>query len=156
MKEIRELLAEHPFFEGLELHDLDYIAGCAHNDAFKAGQTIFREGEPANSFYIIRQGDVTLVTRAGPRGPLAVQTLHDGDVLGWSWLIPPYQWQFEARANDATRVTVFDGACLRGKCEATPRLGYELMKRFAAEMVRRFSQTRLQLLDVYGAQSDGG
>lgn len=154
MKEIADLLAEHAFFEGLDKGDLEYIAGCARNEVFEAGATLFREGEPADRFYIIRHGEVALMLRGGARGLLTVQTLHDGDVMGWSWLIPPYTWQFEARTNQTTRVTTFNGACLRDKCEAMPKLGYELMKRFAGELVRRFSQTRLQLLDIYGNGAD--
>ncbi len=150
MKDIEQMLAEHPFFGGIEHADLAYLAGCAHNEIFEPGKTIFREGKPANAFYIIRQGDVALMLRDAPRGPLTIETLHEGDVMGWSWLFPPYQGRFDARANTITRVTTFDGTCLRKKCEQTPRLGYELMKRFAGSMADRFTQTRMQLIDVYG------
>lgn len=155
MKDIEHLLADHNFFRGMDQADLACIAGCAHNETFEPGQTIFREGQPANTFYIIRQGDVALMLRDNSRGPLTIQTLHDGDVLGWSWLFPPYQCRFEARANTVTRVTTFDGACLRNKCEQTPKMGYELMKRFAGALVDRFAQTRMQLIDVYGKLADG-
>jgi CRP/FNR family cyclic AMP-dependent transcriptional regulator len=150
MKTIDRLLAEHPFFRGMDPGHLETLSGCAHNERFDAGDIIFREGEEAGRFFIIREGDVALMLHAGSSGSLTVQTLHDGDVMGWSWLMPPYRWHFDARANSATRVTTFDGACLRAKCEADPRLGYELMKRFSMEMHRRFAATRMQLLDVYG------
>ena len=150
MKDIEQLLSEHPFFEGMEHADLGYIAGCAHNEVIEAGKMVFREGQPANTFYIIRRGDVSLIMHDAPRGPLTVETLHEGDVLGWSWLFPPYRWRFDARANTTTHVTVFDGKCLRGKCEDSPRLGYQLMKRFAGSMADRFTQTRIQVMDVYG------
>ena len=151
-KNIDQILAEHPFFAGLEPADLEYLAGCAWNEAIAEGQTIFRAGEPANRFYLIRHGEVALQLHAGSRGTLTLQTLHDGDILGWSWLFPPHRWQFDARANRTTRLTAFDGACLRGKCEENTRLGYELMKRFSGMLVRRFQETRLQLLDVYGKE----
>lgn len=154
MKDIEHLLAEHNFFKGMEPADLAYIASCAHNETFEPGQTIFREGQPANAFYIIRQGDVALMLRDSSRGALTIQTLHEGDVLGWSWLFPPYQWRFESRANTLTRVTTFDGECLRNKCEQTPKMGYELMKRFAGALIERFMQTRMQLIDVYGKLED--
>ena len=76
----------------------------------------------------------------------------DEDVLGWSWLIPPYRWRFDARAIDLTRAIALDGKCLRGKCDQDPRLGYELLKRVAAIMAERLHATRLQMLDVYGAR----
>ena len=154
MKHITDILAEHPFFAGLGAGDLATIAGCAWNETFDPGAVIFREGEPADRFYLVRGGDVALRIHAGSRGALTVQTLHGGDILGWSWLIPPYRWQYDARANTTARLTAFDGTCLRGKCDEDPRLGYELMKRFSGEMVRRFQATRLQLLDVYGKQPD--
>jgi hypothetical protein len=81
---------------------------------------------------------------------VVIGTLEAGEVLGWSWLFAPYHWHFDARAVGVVRATAFDGACLRGKCDDDPRLGYELMRRFAAVMIDRLQWTRLQLLDVYG------
>jgi CRP/FNR family cyclic AMP-dependent transcriptional regulator len=150
MKTIEQLLSEHKFFSGMDKGHVETIAGCAHNEQFPAGAVLFREGDEARRFFIIREGDIALMLHAGSSGSLTVQTLHEGDILGWSWLMPPYQWHFDARANTATRVTIFDGECLRAKCEADPRLGYELMKRFSVEMHDRFMATRMQLLDVYG------
>ena len=79
-----------------------------------------------------------------------IETLHDGDVVGWSWLFPPHRWHFDGRATAPTSLIAFDGACLRGKCDADHELGYQLMRRFAASIVERLQATRLQLLDVYG------
>lgn len=155
MKDLEQMLADHSFFKGMDHADLTYIAGCAHNEVIEAGSMIFREGQPANAFYIIRQGDVSLVMRDAPRGPLTIETLHEGDVLGWSWLFPPYRWRFDARANSTARLTVFDGKCLRGKCDESPKLGYQLMKRFAGSMADRFTQTRIQVMDIYGKADDG-
>lgn len=154
MKSIEALLAGHPFFGDMHAADLATLSGCAWNEHLVAGQPVFREGGAADHFYIVRSGRIALLTHAGNRGWLTLETLHDGDVLGWSWLIPPYRWQFDARAVADTRVTAFDGACLRGKCEADTRLGYDLVKRFAAELARRTRSARLQLLDVYGDQRE--
>ncbi len=87
------------------------------------------------------------------RPPLVLQTVGAGDILGWSWLIPPYHWMFDAVALEPTRTIALDGRCLRGKCEADRVLGYELLKRFAHIMEQRLQATRLQLLDLYGGQS---
>lgn len=150
MREISTLLREHPFFTALPDRDVDLIAGCASNAVFQPGEHVFREGGPADHFYVLRFGRVVTEIHDPGRGPITIQTLGPGDVLGWSWLFPPYRWQHDARAVELTRALAFDGACLRAKSEADPRLGYELMKRFARVVVERLEHTRMQLLDVYG------
>ncbi len=129
------------------------IVGCAANVRFEAGEYIFREGEDANQFYIIRHGKVALELFTPERGVLTIQTLGAGDVLGWSWLFPPYRWRFDARALELTRAIALDGTCLRNKCDEDHNLGYELVKRFAQIIIERLQATRLQLLDVYDAQA---
>ncbi len=109
-----------------------------------------RDGDEANTFYVLRHGTVALETFVPTRGPVTIETLEAGEVVGWSWLFPPYRWHFDARALSLVRATVFDGACLREKCEADPRLGYDLMSRFAQVVIERLQSTRLRLLDVYG------
>lgn len=153
MKTLEETLAEHPFFHGLEPHYLQLAVGCASNVRFDAGEFIFREGEEANHFYLIRHGKVSLEVFAPNRGSLVIQTLEEGDILGWSWLIPPYQWRFDAKAIELTRAIALDGKCLRGKCEEDHDLGYELLKRFAAILGQRLDATRFQLLDLYGVNA---
>jgi CRP-like cAMP-binding protein len=150
MQSIAELLQEHPFFEGLEPEYIALIAGCGENVAFRDDEFIFREGEPAERFYIIRHGRVALQTHVPGRGPLVIETISEGDVLGWSWLFPPYRWSSDARAVTVTRAVALDGVCLRGKCDADPLLGYELMRRFARIIMDRLSATRVRLLDIYG------
>jgi CRP-like cAMP-binding protein len=147
---IDELLEQVPAFSGLSADQLDLIAGCGFNRIFGAGEQLMREGEPANEFFAIRHGTVALETFVPQRGAVTIETLHGGDVLGWSWLFPPYRTMFDARALGVVRTIAFDGACLRGKCEEDPKLGYALMKRFTGVIVERLQATRLRLLDVYG------
>jgi CRP-like cAMP-binding protein len=147
---IRDLLARHEFFLGLDSDHLDLIAGCGTNEHYEPGAFILREGEAANHFYVLRTGAVMIEIHAAPRGALAVETLGPGDVLGWSWLVPPWRWHFDARVVEPTSAIALDGACLRRKCDADPKLGYELMKRFVGVIMERLQATRLQLLDVYG------
>jgi len=147
---IGELLATHPFFAGLGADDVALLAGCGRNVQFDAGEKIFREGEPADQFYVIRHGLVAIEIMSPTAGAVVLETLRDGDVLGWSWLFPPYRWTFDARALEATRATELDGACLRGKCEHDPRLGYDLMRRFAGIVLDRLQAARVRLLDLYG------
>ena len=150
LQSIEQLLAGHPFFSGLPQPDVSFIAGCGRNVVFQAGAYIFREGEPADQFYILRHGRVALEIFAPERGPIVVETVDEGEVLGWSWLFPPYRWSFDARAIDLTRAVALDGACLREKCDDDPRLGYELTRRFVPILVGRLEATRIRLLDLYG------
>ncbi len=150
MKSLDEIVAESPVFAGLDRDHLELIAGCARNTGFEAGQYLFHENDPADSFYLVRRGRVLLETFVPGRGALTVETVDEGDVVGWSWLFPPYRWHFDARALDLVRAVVFDGACLRGKCDDDHTLGYELLGRFSPVMLERLQATRLQLLDVYG------
>lgn len=150
MKELTQLINEAPAFAEMGSDHLELIAGCAHNESFKQGDYLLREGEEANTFFIIRKGHVALETFVPERGALTIETIESGDLLGWSWLVPPYRVDFDARAVETTRVTSFDATCLRGKFDDDPALGYELMKRFVPVIVERLQATRLQLLDVYG------
>jgi CRP-like cAMP-binding protein len=151
---LEPLLRGHAFFAGLDPAYLPLLAGCASNEVFPSGSFLFREGGPAQTFYLLREGTVALEISAPGRGPLVVQTLREGDVAGFSWLIEPHRWEFDGRAVDRVRAVRMDGTCLRGKCEDDPRLGYELMRRFAALTTSRLQATRLQLLDVYGHAHD--
>jgi CRP-like cAMP-binding protein len=145
-------LAAHPFFQGLGEPQLETVVGCAANVKFEPGDFIYREGAPADRFYVLRGGKVALEIFVPGRGAVAIETIEEGEVLGWSWLIPPYQARFDARALTQVRALAMDGACLRGKCDQDPALGYELMKRFAQLMLQRLEATRVQLLDLYGSQ----
>ena len=149
MRTVDELIAEAPVFAGLGAGRLAFIAGCGRLGHAPAGAYLFREGDPADGFYLLRAGMLALEVAAPGREPLTVETFHAGDVVGWSWLFPPYRWQFDGRAVEALRLVAFDGVCLRGKCEADHELGYELMRRFAGAAVERLQATRRQLLDVY-------
>jgi CRP/FNR family cyclic AMP-dependent transcriptional regulator len=153
MQSLEPILANHPFFKGFEQRYMQLITGCASNVRFPAGTFIFREGEPASTFYIIRQGKVVLETMAAPYGALTIQTVENGDVLGWSWLFPPYRWHFSARTFEETRAIALDGVCLREKAEADHDFGYELVKRVTQIMMDRLQATRLQALDIYHMQS---
>ena len=155
MQTLEPILAEHPFFTGLDPKYLQLSTGCASNVRFDAGAYIFREGEEAAKFYIIREGKVALETQAAQRGPITIETIEAGEVLGWSWLFPPYRWHFSARVIEPTRAIALDGVCLRSKGEADHDLGYELVKRVTQIMMQRLQATRLQLLDVYGVRSRG-
>ena len=153
MQTIDELIRTHQFFRDLPEEDLALIARCGRNVHIGEGRQIFLEGDPADIFYVIRKGRVSLEVNTPPGG-IVVATLGPGDVLGWSWLFPPYRWHFDARALDETSAVALDGACIRQKCDEDPALGYRLMQRFARVAQERLQATRLQLLDLYGSQNE--
>ncbi len=149
IRDLGETLRDQPFLRGLEDRFFRLIVGCASNARFKAGERLFQEGGPADRFYLIRDGAVALEISA-PGRTLTVQTLRKGELVGVSWLVPPYRWTYDARAVEPVRVVAIDAACLRNKSEADHDLGYEMMKRFMPIMVQRLHSARLQVLDVYG------
>ncbi|GIU90306.1 MAG: hypothetical protein KatS3mg010_1405 [Acidimicrobiia bacterium] len=153
--EIHELLAEHPFFAGLEPGDRELIAGCGTQRHVPGRLPVAHEGDDADRFFVLRDGRVAIEVHAPGRGSLVVATASSGDVVGWSWIVPPHRWRFDVRAVTDVHAVALDGACLRGKCEADPALGYRLMKRFSGVLVERLEATRLRLLDVYGAHGSG-
>ena len=153
-KTIRDLLATQPVLAGLDDGDLDLMAGCAHNEVLEAGVFIAREGEPADRFFVVRAGRVGLEIHA-PTGPLVIETLGDGDLVGWSWIVPPHRWVYDVEVLERAHVVAIDAACLRDKCEADPAFGYRVMKRFAQVVAERLQATRLRLLDLYGTGDDG-
>ena len=155
MHDLQLLLAAHPFFAGLDPDALATVTGCASNVKFDAGQTVLKEGEEANLFYIVRHGRIAVESFSPTRGPLVIQTVEEGEILGWSWLVAPYKWRFDARALELTRAVALDGKCLREKCETNHDLGYELLKRFTDVIGERLDATRLQLLDLYAAPARG-
>ncbi len=146
---IAALVAAHPLFAGLPGDTAELVAGCSHNVAFDAGELLFAEGSAANTLYLLRRGRVELEVSAPGAGTLVVATLEANDVVGWSWLFPPYRWHFDARALQPVGAIAVDGACLRGKADADPAFGYELVKRLTAVILDRLQSTRLALLDVY-------
>lgn len=147
---LERLLREHPFFQEFGADDLALLAGCAANERFEAGQSIIREGDSADRFYIVRHGTVAVEMGVPAKGRLTIQTLGDGEILGWSWLVPPYKWAFDARAVTLSRLISLDAKCLRTKLEANYELGYRLLQRFIPVMAGRLTASRLQMLDLYG------
>ncbi len=150
MKDIADLLNEHPFCRELEREIVNLIAGCAKNVVFKENDYLIKEDADADFFYLIRHGTVALEMFIPARGPHTFLTIKSGEILGASWLIPPYRWNYDARAVELTRAIAFDGKCLRKKCEEDHHVGYELMKRFIPPLIERLNTARIQSIDLYG------
>ena len=150
MRNLDELITDSPIFAGMQPSHLETIAGCGHNQHVAPDTLLLREGDPADIFYMIRRGTVALEVHVPGRGPVVIETLNPGEAVGWSWLFEPYRWHLDGRAVEDSSLVTFDAACLRSKVDGDHELGYELMKRFAANLVDRIQASRLQMLDVYG------
>ena len=147
---LERIVNEHPFLADLAAEHVHLVTGCAKNVRFEAGSYILREGDPADEFYLIREGRVALEIHAPGKREITFLTVGPGEIIGVSWLVPPYRWSYDARAIDQVRAISLDAKCLRGKCDADHSLGYEMMTRFVPILVQRLQATRLQLMDLYG------
>lgn len=148
MQSIKDALVANGMFRNLTEQQLDAVASLGQDIDFADGAALMSEGEPANTFFLIREGFVALQTET-PAGAITIETLHNGDPVGWSWLIEPFLTHFDARSHGVTHAVQFDAATLRKRWEEDPVLGYELMRSFAAVIVERLHATRIQLLDTY-------
>jgi CRP-like cAMP-binding protein len=147
---IDELVGVHPFAAGLSVEHLALMAGCAQNVAFDAGTLLCAEGESADTFYLLRRGHVSIEVHQAGRGPIVIETVGPGDAVGWSWLVAPFRWTFDARALDPVGALAIDGACLRAKSFEDATLGFALLSRVSQELLERLQATRIRLLDLYG------
>ena len=150
MDTMEPILAAHPFFKGLEPRYLKLVLACASRETFKPGEFLCRDEAPATKFYVIHHGRVSVEIYRARRGPVTIQSLGEGEVLGWLWFDQPYHWHLDAKALDLTRVISLDVQCLLDKCNQDQAFGYELMRRYAHHLAVQFRVTKLQLADMYG------
>jgi CRP-like cAMP-binding protein len=150
--ELEAAVAAHPFLIGISPHHIRLLADCAMRSQFTAGQIVFLKGETANRFYLIERGRVALESSAGD-GVVRVDEVGPGDLLGWSWIFPPYVWHFDARATEPTTAIFLSGTMLRDYCELDPALGYELFKRMSEVMTRRLQAARVRLSEAMKSSS---
>ena len=151
-RSIADLLCAHPFFDALPAAYVALVSGCGQNRVYEAESALLTEGAPSDEFYVVREGRVAIEVDAPGRGPLVIDTMEAGEIVGVSWLLPPYRWTFDARASERTRVIAVDAACLRTKCDDDPAFGYAMYKAFAGLVKDRLQATRLRLLDVYATR----
>lgn len=153
---LEKVLAAHAFVKDMAPHLRQILSDLAMRVSFVPNEIIFREGDPANRFYLIHTGKVVLEAHTAVGDRVMIETLGAGDVLGWSWLFPPYYWHFDARAVEATEAVFFFGTPLRTECEEDHELGYELLKRMSEIVINRLQVTRRQLLDCHARCPDRG
>jgi len=146
---ITDYLSSHAFFAGLDDNFMAFVADCATELSVKKGHILFRQGERADKFYLIRTGRVSVQVPAIMGPTLEIQSLGENQLLGWSWLIPPYRWNFQARAMEDSDLLEFDGSAILKRCEQDPKFGYELFKLFTALMSERLDAARQKMMDEW-------
>jgi CRP-like cAMP-binding protein len=149
MEGLERIVREHPFFSGMSEEQTAVVAGCAKNVRFEPGEYLFHEGDVADQLYLLRSGRVALQIAAADQA-FTIQTAGESEIVGASWLVPPYRRGLDAKALELTRAIAMDASCLRGKCEDDHSLGYEMMKRFMPILIQRLRASRMQLLDAHG------
>lgn len=148
--QIEAQVAAHPFLLGMKQQHIALLADCAMATRFESGQVIFRAGEHANRFYLIENGKVAIEASFNGRPPVTIDVVRSRDLLGWSWIVPPYVWHFDARALEPTTAIFFYGTVLSEYCEKESALGYELFKRMSVVMLRRLQSAREKMLGTLG------
>ncbi|NCC21504.1 MAG: cyclic nucleotide-binding domain-containing protein [Alphaproteobacteria bacterium] len=149
IKGVRDYLASIDFFTGMKEEHVELISGCGELVQFKAGEFLIKEGDKAEKFYVIREGEATIETYVPGQGAKIMMTVKKGGIVGYSWLFEPYRSSFDVRALTDMRAIQLDGACLRGKAENDHELGYHLMNRVARVILKRLHASRQQMVDVY-------
>ena len=146
---IEDYLSDHAFFSGMDNSYVKFLSDSANELQMKTGDVLFQYGKPADKFYLLRQGKVSIQVPALMGPALDIQTLGDDQILGWSWLIPPYRWSFLARALEDSDLIEFDGSAILARCQEDPKFGYELFKRFASLMSERLDAARQKMMDQW-------
>ena len=146
---ITEYLSAHEFFSEFSDDVLKFLCECSSTREIKKGQLLFQLGEKADKFYVIRNGSISIQMPAIMGPTVDIQTLDKGQVLGWSWLISPYKWNFQTQAEEDSELLQFDGAAILARCEQDPKFGYELLKKFAGLMSVRLNAARQKMMDEW-------
>lgn len=146
---IAKYLSEHKFFQGLKGEDIDFLASCGTERELDRDEVLFRYDSAAKRFFVLREGRISIEVAAIEGPPLQMQQLSEGAVLGWSWLLRPYRWSFQARAEQPGVVIEFDGGTVQARCEEDPKFGYEIIKRFSALMAERLEFAREKMMEEW-------
>ncbi len=148
---LADYLSKHPVLQGLDARQVALVISYASTADYKPGQRVFQRDFDAREFIIVRSGRIAIEVPSIDGEALQIQTVGEGSLLGWSWFIPPYRWSFDARAVEQSNVISVNGDKLRTACDNDPKLGYALMKRFAALMAERLNAARIAAMRHYAA-----
>lgn len=146
---IVEIIEKSAFFEAFKPDHLSWLADQAVESSFDDGDLVARQGDSADRFLLILEGELVVEVPALTGPSLEITRLGQGQIFGWSWLIEPYRWHFNARAAGATRVLDFDGKAILTRAEEEPVFGYALLKRFSALMGTRLEAAQRRMMDQW-------
>ena len=146
---IEDYLSTHTFFSGLNDNFMKFLLNATTELQIKRGEVLFQQGGRADKFFLLRNGQVSIQVPALEGPALDIQTLGENQILGWSWLIPPYRWNFLARAVEDSDLLEFDGNVILARCEEDSEFGYELFKRFASLMSERLDAARQKMMSQW-------
>ena len=147
---IADRVLRHPFFAGVDPTLIHAMVSKAEERTYAVGEMLVREGRPAEEFFLVEDGKVALEVGAADRAVITVETIGRGEILGWSWLVPPYRWRFDARAIKPTQVIAINAASARYALAAHPAFAYQFLTKFLPVVAERLENTRVQLLDIHG------
>ena len=151
-KSTKSYLSSHAFFKGLDTDFINHLANSASSRQIKKDEILFNQADHADKFYLLRSGQISIQIPAIMGPVLEIQVVGEGQILGWSWMIPPYRWNFQARALEDSELLEFDGKAILAHCEEDPKFGYELLKRFTALMSERLSAARQKMMDQWNPE----
>jgi CRP/FNR family cyclic AMP-dependent transcriptional regulator len=154
MMDMEAAVREHAFLSGLDDAVIISIAGCGKNVVFQPDEYIFREGDQAQQFYLVKTGLVALEIHMPGRGEISFLTVKGNDILGYSSLVEPYRCLYDARAVEPVRAIALDHQCLVDKCEGNHQMGYEVLKRVMTALTQRLHAARLQSANLYAGVSN--
>ena len=146
---------KHRFLEAFTPAQAEALCRLATEVRFAPGETILRQHEAADGFYLIEKGEVSLEYQLPNKETVLIQKLGPGELLGLSWLFAPYRWEFSAVAISSVTAKFLRAADVREKCDQDPKLGYKLMEELARILTERLQATRHRLrIFVYRARPD--
>lgn len=145
---MKSFIQEHPVFKGMDAASTDWLASCAQAVTCRAGDFLLRSGKPADHLFLIVRGRVSIeAPPVGDKGAIIIQTLADGDTVGWSWMLPPYTWNLDARALETVEAVTIDAVKLRARLETDASMAAKLYRRFSEVMLQRIHAMRKQLYE---------
>ncbi len=143
-----EVLRRYPYFASIDDESLKAVAVIADEKSISAGTRIFHEADPADTLNIVVQGEVEIQYILGSGEHRTVDTLVEGDILGWSALIEPYKYTAVGTAKRDTRLVAIDAPKLRDLCDKDTQLGYRLAIQIAKLLAHRLEGARVQLAAI--------
>ncbi len=143
-----DFIKNHPLFKGIDEASTDWLASCAREHQYGAGDFLLQTGKPANHLFLLVRGRVSIeASPVGEKGAIIIQTLADGDTVGWSWMLPPYTWNLDARALERVQAVTIDAQQLRARLEKDIPMAAKLYRRFSEVMLHRIHAMRKQLYE---------